>query len=190
MAPGLIAPAASALAENRLEVSTPGLTVEIARPTLSEKRGGRDGSKDALGQSGAPFAIHEIVPGDESVEAWTTLFAVLIEEGIGFDLETCATQLVAVCFRACAEAPLVEVLGGAGDTPADLSIVCAAYADDPATGEIAQFALRRSGDDFPRAYQHWRLPATGLSEERQDALRRDMSLFWDSARAMTITRND
>ncbi|MCB1336425.1 MAG: hypothetical protein KDK10_02845 [Maritimibacter sp.] len=181
---------AAPLRAETLDVASPQLALAVDEPAFTATRGKLDFADTGTGPDGAPYVIHEVIPADETFEDWKTLFAVFIEDDLALDFQAYVGQVVRVYYLSCVDEPDIQVLGSSGDTALDLTIYCRAYRDDPSTGELAQFALRRSGDDFARVYQHWRLPSdTDLGPWMTERIP-EFSHFWDAARALTLTEID
>lgn len=191
LCPALVAPAAAQTAGGVFTVKTPGMVATSPLPAFA-RSGGAEEYVNA-GGGARPWAIHELIPKGESFEAWSTLFAGLLEENLNQDMSAYVNTQFGVYANACGSTTDMFRLFRHDGTAQDnrerilFSILCPAYNDSPDRGEVMVMMVVRQGRDYVRFYQHWRGPAfdpdtpQGWPRPEPDALR-DFLEIYDAAR--------
>jgi len=131
------------------------ITVSVGMPGFAARGAPEVSRQSGMGAMGH-VVINELIPKGESFEAWSSLYAIKLEEGIALSFEAYVSQLLGIYLNACdMEIRMVGAIQ-LEDGHVRLIIPCQSYRDNPATGELAMFDIRQQDDDFINIYQHWR----------------------------------
>ncbi len=179
----------AALAEETFEVRSDNFNLSIPMPSFSSALGSREDRQTGQTATGNPVAIGELIPKSESFSDWTQLFAVLIEEGLELSLDQYVGQTMNQFLRACKmNIEDIRMLEKRNDL-AVFVIPCPNYLDNPAVGEVAQFAVIQSGKSFFKIYQHWRGKAFKVSDPASfPGSTDDRQRFFDNLQNIRISK--
>lgn len=147
------------IAEERFMVEGHHYAVSIALPQFAERGNPEKYYSSRQVGPGSYFTIGELIPKGESFDAWTSLYAIKIEEGVGLTLRQYVSQLATVYLDSCDLT--LDIIGFEQLAKNRVRVVfpCQFYKDTPETGELAIMDIRKFNDTFIQIYQHWRGPA-------------------------------
>lgn len=114
-------------------------------------------------QNGTEAFVLEFIPKGESFEDWSRLYAVFAETPLDGTLEGYRNGQFQTYLNACTDA-MWQI---STSTPEDVtlfSVFCPSYKNDPATGEVAVFAMLMHEKTLVKNYYHMRVPAYRLED--------------------------
>ena len=104
----------------------------------------------------------ELIPADQTFEAWTDLFAVMAkrEGSVGAELD----EIEANFTGGCAPDQLLILRSDRMENPPPVeggfaTVICGAYSFDPTRGQVAAFRVVEKNGVTARLYREWRGPA-------------------------------
>lgn len=147
--------AGGALAQGVQVSESPSLSVSVPVPPFVAE-GSEPYLQSGVTPQGKPVVINELIPAGESFEAWSTLFATMIEENLPYSLDEYLSIQYGVYRNACGIPPEAMYFLEKTDSEALYLISCPKYNDNPTQGEVAVFFVLKTGDDFIKVYRHWR----------------------------------
>ncbi len=178
----------AALAQDAQVSESPSLSVAVPVPPFVAD-GATPYSQSGVSPQGNPTVINELIPAGESFEAWTTLFATMIEENLPYTLDEYLSIQYGVYRNACGTPPDAMVFLEKTDSEALYLIPCPKYNDNPTKGEVAVFFIYKTGDDFIKVYRHWRGDAFPLGDAAGwPATRAEIDSFLREVPNIRITR--
>lgn len=185
----LLAPMCNA--QETFVAQSPNLTVEVNMPRFHTVSGSIESRQSGEAQNGSPVVIDEIVPANESFDAWTSLFAIMIEEKVAITLDQYVSQQIQVYLDACdVNAEDIYMLDK-NAIHMIFMVPCPHYLTDSAHGEVAVFFVRKIDEGYVKIYQHWRGLGFALSDP--DAWPMDVEAldgFLSGIPDIKITRNN
>ena len=146
-------------AEVRFVAVAEGFTVSVGMPDFATHGVPEESLQSGIAAAGQHIVIDELIPAGESFDAWSSLYAMKIEEGVDLSFEAYVSQLLSIYLNACDVSTDMIAVIAQEENYLRILIPCQSYKDDPSTGEVAVFDIRQQEDDFINIYQHWRGPA-------------------------------
>ena len=114
-------------------------------------------------ESGNDYFIHEMIPSDESFDAWTRLYAITAETPISGDLQAYANGQVNVYVRHCTNAAS-HFFPNIPEHAKLFLTFCEGYKNNPTVGEISVFNMQIKNETLVKNYITVRVPAFKLSD--------------------------